>query len=978
MKTNHYISKMKVRSSHTIKFLLLITAIISFSIPLKTNAQCVAYGACGGKGKTLYDPGAGGFYTSSTFLFNNGSNIIANYSGATVPSGSLFGINGNLSIGSSYWLATAAPTDGLLVQGRVGIGSNTSPSQNLQISSTTSATYSLFTNTGNSSGLLVGLDATGNSVFNQQSTSLPMQFWTNTAERMRITSAGFVGIGTSGPAGFLDISKSMNGTPSSIGQFLSLSTSTFTDNSTAGSGTATVMTFNSIAAPVLTASNSSVTTTNAYTLNIKGAPIGGANETLTNSTALNIDAAAVTSGVTSSYGLKANAQTGATNNYSAAFLGGNVGVGTSSPGSKLEIDGVDATSSNSALNINNSTPTSIFKVLDDGEAAINCTGSGVPGLVITHPAPIGVEFKSTTYTDYSGYIGISHPSQYGMRFEVKDNTDPTKDWIDGLLITSHAGGVSEKLAVGVGSVAPLALLHVWQDNASTSPAPANDADNNLLVGPFTVGGATNGAVMTSGEGNGYYFEDRGRGSDGSSAGNYFEWYANSGDAYLSTPSTGSILTVTSGGSVGIMNTTPDASAILDMNSTSQGVLIPRMSSTDRTSISSPATGLMVYDNTFSSFYYYDGSAWTKIASGSSSNDWTTTGSDIYNNNAGYVGIGTGGAPSSTLEVSGDLTVSGSGTITTSSDINDGGDMNVTGVLDVTSTSATSDLSGVKFKNDWIGLGISSQSVSTTAVDINGRDIDFGGGSPINTSDIRLKKEINLIENPLGKINALRGVTYFWNKDIPFNANNSDDRNIGVIAQELQKVLPELVKTNAKDGYLRVNYIGLIPVLIEGIKMQQTEIDSLKDAIPSPVNSAKIEELSAALEEEKAKNLDMESKLQQLSNKLDKLISCTGCNTNMQEENNSSLGELVPVLYQNQPNPFAEKTTIRYFLPDNSQDAVIQISSENGQILKSISLSQKGNATINVDAYQLKPGQYYYSLIVGNKLIDTKKMTVIGN
>jgi len=57
----------------------------------------------------------------------------------------------------------------------------------------------------------------------------------------------------------------------------------------------------------------------------------------------------------------------------------------------------------------------------------------------------------------------------------------------------------------------------------------------------------------------------------------------------------------------------NASAILDVQSTSQGMLVPKMTSTQRTTISSPATGLLVWDNTLGGFYFYNGSAWTSLS-----------------------------------------------------------------------------------------------------------------------------------------------------------------------------------------------------------------------------------------------------------------------------------------------------------------------------------------------------------------------------
>ena len=57
---------------------------------------------------------------------------------------------------------------------------------------------------------------------------------------------------------------------------------------------------------------------------------------------------------------------------------------------------------------------------------------------------------------------------------------------------------------------------------------------------------------------------------------------------------------------------PESSAMLDVKSTSKGVLVPRMTTTQRTDINSPATGLLVYDNTSGSFWYYNGASWQEI------------------------------------------------------------------------------------------------------------------------------------------------------------------------------------------------------------------------------------------------------------------------------------------------------------------------------------------------------------------------------
>jgi hypothetical protein len=92
--------------------------------------------------------------------------------------------------------------------------------------------------------------------------------------------------------------------------------------------------------------------------------------------------------------------------------------------------------------------------------------------------------------------------------------------------------------------------------------------------------------------------------------------------------------------VGIGTTTPHASSKLDITSTNSGLLIPRMTTAQRTAITSPATGLQVFDMDNNSFWFYNGIGWIEIATGAATNYWSGFGSYIYNNNPGTVGIGT--------------------------------------------------------------------------------------------------------------------------------------------------------------------------------------------------------------------------------------------------------------------------------------------------------------------------------------------------
>jgi len=86
----------------------------------------------------------------------------------------------------------------------------------------------------------------------------------------------------------------------------------------------------------------------------------------------------------------------------------------------------------------------------------------------------------------------------------------------------------------------------------------------------------------------------------------------------------------------------------------------------------------------------------------------------------------------------------------------------------------------------------------------------------STSDVRLKTNINVVDGALDKVNSLRGVSFDWKE--------SGESSYGVIAQELESVLPELVHG---DDPKRVNYNGIIGVLIESIKELSAKVRDLE-------------------------------------------------------------------------------------------------------------------------------------------------------
>lgn len=119
------------------------------------------------------------------------------------------------------------------------------------------------------------------------------------------------------------------------------------------------------------------------------------------------------------------------------------------------------------------------------------------------------------------------------------------------------------------------------------------------------------------------------------------------------------------------------------------------------------------------------------------------------------------------------------------------------------------------------------------VRING---NFTATGVSGASDRRWKKEIEPLESPLKKVSEIHGVRYRWKVNEFPDRGLTDDRQIGLIAQDVERVLPELVSED-KDGYKAVSYTKLTAVLVEAVKelkaqneRQQAQIERLQELI----------------------------------------------------------------------------------------------------------------------------------------------------
>jgi len=143
---------------------------------------------------------------------------------------------------------------------------------------------------------------------------------------------------------------------------------------------------------------------------------------------------------------------------------------------------------------------------------------------------------------------------------------------------------------------------------------------------------------------------------------------------------------------------------------------------------------------------------------------------------------------------------------------------ISGSIQVLGGSTIHSGSANNYQFNSIGVGSVAPSGTAGRIDASGDIVAF------STSDKNFKENITPITNALEKISKISGNTYDWKPELK-EFHGFEGNDIGVIAQEIEEVLPQLVTTR-ETGYKAVKYDKLVALLIEGIKEQQQQIHSL--------------------------------------------------------------------------------------------------------------------------------------------------------
>jgi hypothetical protein len=172
------------------------------------------------------------------------------------------------------------------------------------------------------------------------------------------------------------------------------------------------------------------------------------------------------------------------------------------------------------------------------------------------------------------------------------------------------------------------------------------------------------------------------------------------------------------------------------------------------------------------------------------------------------------------------------------DVNGAGNFNNNIVHGVAAPSALTDAANKSYVDSAVsGSNLWTAGASNSIYSSNTGNVGIGTSTPseklevagnvkavsfVYSSDRNLKKNIETIQDPLAKIMQLRGVTFNW--------KSNDQPSVGLIAQEVKQVFPQLVV--GQEGSMGVQYGNLVAPLIEAVKAQQVEIQGLQTQINS--------------------------------------------------------------------------------------------------------------------------------------------------
>jgi hypothetical protein len=491
----------------------------------------------------------------------------------------------------------------------------------------------------------------------------------------------------------------------------------------------------------------------------------------------------------------------------------------------------------------------------------------------------------------------------------------------------------------------------------------------------------------------------------------------------------------SSGAAGIGTTSPHPSSLLDIKSTNKGLLIPRMTKAQRNAISSPATGLMIYQTDIDpTVYWYNGTQWISLwgAARNLSNliNTTAVNRSLLPGVTNSISLGSSSKKWKNLFLSGRLTVDSIKMDGGAIDIQNGTIIANTlfgNAIEATGSPAAivangetfgiraignfgifgqsnDDATGVWGDGSFSGIGVRGESFAGTGV--QGSSTEGLGGNFFSDSywglkaatnsgdyagafygniyssglfvpsDQNLKKDIKDISSAMAIISALKPKYYkYKTEEMYASINLPKGDHYGLLSQEVEEVLPQLVMESVhkieKTSKLSIQPSASKEDLLT-IAAKQKELNTTAAEKISFKAINYSELIPIVIKALQEQQVEM-NELRAKNEELLDIVNQLKSAINQHQPGETPL-TIKGYLKQNNPNPLKNHTVINYDVPGNINNARICVTDVNGRILKTYAVG-KGQGQLILSRGELSAGTYNYTLYLDDKISDTKQMVV---
>ncbi len=312
-----------------------------------------------------------------------------------------------------------------------------------------------------------------------------------------------------------------------------------------------------------------------------------------------------------------------------------------------------------------------------------------------------------------------------------------------------------------------------------------------------------------------------------------------------------------------------------------------------------------------------------------------------------------------------LVTDGSGGLTWSTQIDNQELSLATNVLSISGGTETVDLSGYLDNTDAQAISLATNTLSITG---NASTVDLSGY--LDNTD---NQDLSLSSNTLSLTNDATSV------DLSGYLDNTDAQAISLATNTLS--ITGNASTVDLSGYLdntdsqnltSANLTGTnLTIEIENGSSVTVDLAPVVATLETSLFDAQSEiaELEDTNIAQQAEIDEQQSQINDLISRIDALESCACSNSGDINKGDT------PILYQNIPNPFNGTSSIKYYLPSGITNASVVFSNSVGQLVSTVTIKDSGDGELNINSDGLASGTYFYTLYIGSRKIDSKKMVI---